>query len=157
GLVDRQAKGNRQACFPNDALPQFTDHLPRSEKPVHTGHVQVMLVYRGFFHERYFFFDNFTDHPRILAVAVKVTSYDYGVGTKTQGHLHGHGRMDSKATGFVTAGSDYAAAGNGTDQNGLSVEPAVQQAFHRNKESIQITMCYCSFHLLLFFSKLLLF
>src|SRR5699024_9416849 len=34
---------------------------------------------------------------------------------------------------------------------------AVQQAFHRNKESIQITMCYRSFHLLLFFSKLLLF
>src|SRR5699024_2603950 len=51
----------------------------------------------------------------------------------------------------------HTTAGNGTDQNGLFVEPAVQQAFHRHKESIQITMCYCSFHLLLFLSKLLLF
>ena len=113
-------------------------HFRRAKKTVHSRKVDIMLVNRGFFIHRGPLGDNAGYNVRILAVQIHISPHDDGIGTQLPCHLHGHGRMHAVFPGFITAARHHTPARQTADHHRLSVQPAVDQPFHRHEKTVEV-------------------
>ena len=76
---------------------------------IHTGEVDIKLVYRCLFVQGNTFFNDIGDHIRKLTVDAGVASEYNGFWAKLFCQPHGHGGMDPKTSCFIATGSDHSA------------------------------------------------
>lgn len=117
--------------------------LIASEIAVHAGEVEIEFVDRRFFKHRGLVIDDLGDEHRMAAIGIHVAAEDDGLGTKAEGHLHGHGGMDTIAASFIAAGGHHPAPSHAADDQGLALQAAVAEAFDRDEKGVQVEVEYC--------------
>lgn len=103
GLVHRQPEGNGQPRFPGYALPELVGIFERPIKPIHAGHVDVMLVDAGLFEQGDPFPQYVGDLIGGLGVFLHAPPYENGMRAEHPGHPRRHGGAHPELPCLVAA------------------------------------------------------
>ena len=76
-----------------------------------------------------------------------VAAHNNSIRTQLARHAHGHGRMDTVRTRFVTARGYHAPIATATYQNGFTNKFRIDEPFYRHKKTVQIHMHHLPVHL----------
>src|SRR5581483_2488227 len=100
------------------------------------GEVEIEIVEGGGFDDGRVGFEDAADALGVVGVVFVLAGDDDGFGAEAQGFAEGHSGLHAEEFGFITGGSDHAAA----NKDGLAAQLGIQDLLDGSEESVHVHM-----------------